>query len=279
MIKTIRERLLIATLSISKWVAKKYDPKATKAVEQKFKTHGANIGQFQKELVDNEEIKAIEKIANRMRVFHNENTLPWGDNGERLIPVEHYMDYLKEMEKMKTEFDKEVKKFLKNYLNLKEKARVDLNGLFNEKDYPANIEDKFGVRVRFIPVPDTEDIRIDLPAEEVEKIQGDLVETVNSRLADAVGDIWTRLQSVLKRVTETLSGDKAFKNTIMTNITDLLKIVPKLNIYNDPKIDEICKEMKKVVVNPDNLRKDAKLKKKTCKTAQEVLDKMSAFMG
>ena len=277
-IKTLRERLLIATLSISKWVAKKYDPKATKAVEQKYHT-GTNVGQFQKELVDNEAIKSIEKIANKMRIFHNENTLPWGNNGERLIPVEHYLDYLKKIEKMQTEFNKEVKKFIADYPNLKEKARQSLNGLFNEKDYPANIENKFGVRIHAVQIPDTDDIRIDLPDDEVAKIREDIAETVTSRLADAVDDIWTRLQSVLKRVTETLNTDKAFKNTIMTNITDLLKIVPKLNIYNDPKITEICKEMKKVVVDPDNLRKDEKLKKKTCKTAQEVLDKMSAFMG
>lgn len=282
----VTENAIIIALSISQWTARVKDKVATASVEKSFNTHG-NAGQFQKSLVEGDILKEIQQLTSEMRTYHNENTLPWGDNGERFLPIipvgkggkTTYHDYMSVMSQLKSKFEDKVAEFVKLYPTLKDEARRRLNGLYVESDYPDNIESKFGVRITPSAVPASENLNVNLPEAEVQKLREELGIEVNSKLQSAIADIWKRLEKVVKNMSDKLKeSDPKFKDSLVNNIKDIIKIAPKLNIFNDPKINEMCKEMKKLTVEPDAIRKDIVTRKNVAKNADEILKKMQAFM-
>jgi len=275
----VTENALIVAVSISQWVARKQDKIATKAVEKKFDTSG-NAGAFQKALVDSELLKEIQQIASELRTYHNTNTLPWGDNGDRFLPMTNYHEYMGVISQLKAKFEDKVKEFEKEYPALKADARMRLNGLFSEDDYPNDISSKFGIRIRPMPVPATEHMNVNLPEEELKRLKEEMGIEVENRLQTAINDIFKRLEKTVYNMVERLKDvDNKFKDSLVDNVKDIIKLAPKLNVYNDPKITELCKDMKKLVVNPNLLRADVITRKETCKKAEDILKKMKSFVA
>lgn len=279
-IEKLTEKALIATLNISQWVARREDKRATKAVENEFHTN-SHIGNFQKNLVDKDYIKPITQIAQEMRQFHNSNTLAWGDNGDRLLPIGNYMEYMAKMLSLKSAFQDEAKKFIAIYPEVVDKARQELNGLFKDSDYPKHIEDKFGVRIMFNPVPVTDDIRVtNLSDDDIQEIKNGLQFDIQDRLNIAVKDIVERIKVAVGKIAERLEDpDNKFKDSLIGNLKDLIKVIPKLNLFNDPKINEVTEEMKKLVVDPDTLRKNKSTRKLVKASAEEVLKKVDGYFN
>ena len=245
--KNLRNKLIIAQLNISQWGAKTYDKKATKSVESAFHTNH-DIGKFYKEIVDTDELKKIGKISSKLRLWHVENTLPWGDNGDRLLLVTNYQNYKDKISELSLNFDKEVEKFISKYPELRSQAKIRLNGLYNNDDYPDNIENKFGVRINYFPIPDENDIRLTLPDADLNEIKNNLTSIKNIRLEDAVKDLWIRIEMIIERMINKLSDkDSKFKNSLVDNISDLIQIIPKLNIFDDSKLNKTIKNPRKRV--------------------------------
>ncbi len=139
---SLKDQAIIVGVKISKWSGRKYDTKATSEVNA---AHGTkNAGRFNKILIDEKAIGAITQAEGRIRTFQNENTLPWGDNGDRVLPATHYFAYTSGLKPLIDEFDSQVKTFVADYQDL-----ID-----------GEIASRFGVKLSFQPMPDTEDFRI-----------------------------------------------------------------------------------------------------------------------
>src|SRR5581483_521043 len=116
--KNLSERALLVNVKISKWTGKKYDKKVSKEIEKEHNAHDA--GKFNKTLIAEKELKDIKSIASKVRGFHYEQTLPWGDNGDRLLPVTNYFEFGNEIRLFRSQFNEAVKVFIRDYPNLKE---------------------------------------------------------------------------------------------------------------------------------------------------------------
>ena len=81
----VRHQLLCVQLNISCWEARRQDKKVNREVAE---AHGTptSVGRYHKDLLpDCEEHQAILKIRNAWRVWHYDQTLPWGNDGSRVI--------------------------------------------------------------------------------------------------------------------------------------------------------------------------------------------------
>ena len=90
---SIAASAVLVELNISVWPASKVDKEMTEQVNN---DAGAVYGaaQTKKNLFAGTRMrKDIEKFAARVRLFHNQHTLPWADKGERLLPTKLFMDY------------------------------------------------------------------------------------------------------------------------------------------------------------------------------------------
>jgi predicted DNA-binding protein YlxM (UPF0122 family) len=276
--KGLRTKSLTVAFTISQWSARKYDKKISKEVEEQHQARDA--GRYNKVLVAGEHLKQIQQIASKARTFHYEQTLPWSDTGERLITTENYMNYVSEMAKLKDEYETRVQEFIANYPEVVADARLRLNGMFVEADYPKQYEisAKFAFKTSFMPLPDTDDIRLDISQNEVDYIKTSVENAMIERLREAVKDTWKRIKDQLSHMKEKLSDKQAiFKNSLFDNLEELIELLPRLNVTDDPNIVAICDDMKKLVVNPDNVRNNYTLRNKTANEVNEVMNKFESF--
>lgn len=274
---SLNEKAMVVYLNISSWSARKYDRKISKEIETRYNADEA--GRYNKVLIAKEHQLNIKKIISNARTFHYENSLPWNDNGGRLLPSANYFNYVKSIREFQDEYEQEVAKFLSVYPNLKEEARDRLNGMFNEEDYPHvdSLKEKYAFQNQIAPVPDADDFRVNLSDEEVETIRESIKEQMKNSTELAMQDLWDRLFKVVERMIERLSDpDKKFKNSLVENITGLCDLLPKLNITNDQRLNSATREIqeKLTAYDPEVLRQNKTIRNQTAVEAQKIFDKM-----
>jgi hypothetical protein len=82
---SLTSRAMLCSLSISVWSARKHDPDASEEIAAR---HGAqsDAGRYHKMLLPKAALAKIQKIVSEARQEHCFMTLPWDDNGYRVLP-------------------------------------------------------------------------------------------------------------------------------------------------------------------------------------------------
>jgi hypothetical protein len=275
--------LMLSTLNMSMWSARKHDKKVSQEVASNHNTD-IDVGRYNKVLIARDAVEEIKKITNKVRTFHYENTLPWHDDGARILPNANFFVYSEKMREFREEFENAVNKFIANYPVYVQEARKRLNGLFKQEDYPSEtkIKEKFGFRIYFDPLPTAEDFRVSLKQGDAERIKRDISHRLNQAQARAMNDLWQRLYDAVSKMSERLNDpDARFKNSLVGNLVELTQLLPKLNFLNDPKLegmrkkveDELCKH------SPEILRGNSITREDTAKEADKILKAMAGYVG
>jgi hypothetical protein len=287
----VTERAMMVNLSISQWTAVKNDRKVTREVAD---AHGSqeDMGKFAKSLVAKETLEDIRRIASTARLAHYKRTLPWKDGGDRLLSSAGYFAYGEEMRELQTAFGQAVDKFCTGYDAAREDARIKLNGLFDESDYPAtsDIRSKFALVFDVSPMPDSADFRVDLGAEETARIKSQIESDSRAMLDKAMRSVWERMADVIGHMTDRLKayqelpGGKVqspFRDSLVSNVVELLDILPTLNITEDARIKQFAADIRANLVqySPAQLRESETLRADVASRADEILSKMSNFLG
>ena len=145
----ITERAMLAAVHISIWTAVKHDRKISRDVADQ---HGAHqgAGRYNKQLLRGaDKLDELRTLAGQVRQYFYKITLPWSDEGFRLLPSNLYFDLTTRMREFEASFEQGVESFLQIYPQYIEQVRPELNGLFREEDYPAadKLRRKFGVKL------------------------------------------------------------------------------------------------------------------------------------
>lgn len=277
--KQLTEKALLVNLTISQWSAHKYDRKVSRKIEEEHNAH--NAGRFNKILIAEDALKEVQKVAGEARSFLYANTLPWGNNGDRLLPSTNYFELVNTIRDLKARFETASAAFIADYPLLKEDARRRLNGMFNEADYPSVqvIETKFNMQITLLPISDTDDFRIKVDEEEVNNLKAQMELEINSRITTATRDIWQRIKDAVERMVTTL-GDKdaVFRDSLVTNIRDLVQVLPRLNFTGNDDISNAIEDMKSLLVDPVILRKNKKIRNTKAEEAKAILAKINDFI-
>jgi len=279
----INEKAMLVTLNISQWNARRADDKATDEILQ---ANGARrgSGRFNKLLVSLASVKRYQRAANDARTFHYANTLPWDDEGARVLPSENYFAYTKKMRELQAHFQHAVDEFIGDYPSLIRQARQDLGGLFNPADYPSvdTVREKFRLETRVSPLPDSGDFRVSLGDDEVKAIQGDIEARVKAQVTTAIQDLWGRLHRAVNHLAEKLrDSDTIFRDSLVGNIKELTDVLPRLNITEDASLGQMINEARATLANldPDTLRENEGERKQAVDKAEDILKKMAGYMG
>lgn len=273
--QNLTEKAMLVRLSVSQWTARKYDRQVSKEVDT---THGVeNAGRYNKVLIALESIKKISRVANDARTFHYNNTLPWSDEGQRILPALNFMTYSKKMRQLHQEFDNAVSDFLQGFPALKADAKNRLNGLYHENDYPDQdtLKLKYRFDVSILPIPAGDNFIVDLVDDSLKEIQGEIDFKVESALVEATKDIWRRISAVLDHMINKLSTEGAtFRNSLVGNVVELVELLPKFNLGNDPEMEAVRKELEQKIctLDPDDLRNNGSFREQAIEDAKSILD-------
>lgn len=288
----MHKRAVLVSLKISSWSARKYDKKVTQETNA---AHGADAdaGRYNKKLIpgDAPEYKALIQHINEMRDVHYQNTLPWTDDGWRILTIKNYAEYMELMRKGRAKFEDLLDEFVSAYPRLRADARVKLNGMWRDEDYPSDIEERFSFAYEPAPMPSGGDYRVDLPAAEIKLLEKRTEERVKAAYAEAQNDAVRRLYEVVANIKERLSATREkkdgtkdaaiFRDSLIQNARDLCDVLKRINLNDDPKLEQFRRETELLAgsTEPETLREDAKVRTDTATRAQSILDAMNAVYG
>lgn len=279
----IHSRAMLVSLRLSTWTARKYDKRISNQVAAE---HGASMdaGRYNKMLIPGDALsyKAIMQLAGSIRTEHYQNTLAWSDEGWRLLPTANYMKYTEFTRKSKGEFSSLLEDFVQEYPMLRESARVRLNGMYRDEDYPAvsQVHGKFGFYLDFAPLPARGDFRVDLPSEEIRRIESECQSKVIDATKTAMDDCWQRLYTCVKHIQERLgTPDAIFRDSLMSNAVELCDVLQRLNVTGDSNLESMRAEIADYIAcqDPDTLRENDTLREDTATLAEDIISRMAAF--
>ena len=283
----ISEKAMLVALSISAWSGRKYDKDATKEVADNHGTDATRAGRFNKILVNPSSLKDITSISGNARNYTMSVTLPWLNDGIRIIPVDIYLEYTQRMSEYRTQFNQAVDKLLVEYDALVKQARLDLNGLFKESDYPSeeSIRRKHAFNVRVFNLPDSGDFRVSLSESEFQstkqEIEQNLAEAQENAVRDVFDRVSMRMKHIIKRLNEVETTEgKGIRESMMRNVSELADMLPKLNITGNQEIDAVARQIKQDLasISSDDLRENQSSRIAAKQAANDILNKVSAYI-
>ena len=264
---SISSSALLVELNISVWPASKLDRDVTDKVNTDASAvRGAS--QTKKNLFAGTSLrKDISDFAARVRLYHNKHTLPWADKGERMLPTALFMDYKQTMNGFEQTFNMMCQNFFIEYPRLVVEAPTNLGTMYKAEDYPdlTDVMLKFGFRRTVKPVPEAGDFRLDIPAYDLEEMRSEFIAQQDNKLAEAMREPWDRLHEMLvgisKKLTDVEGDDskKRYHDTLISNPIELCELLTKLNVTNDPKLEEARRQLEVAMVTADieEIKEDA----------------------
>ena len=279
----ITERAMLAAIHISVWTAIKHDRKVSREVAEQHGAH-AGAGRYNKQLLrEAERLESLRSLSGQIRQYFYKITLPWSDEGYRLLPAHFYFELTTKMREFEQAFAQQVEEFLAVYPSYIEQVRPELNGLFREEDYPSTekLRNKFGVKLEVLPIPSGNDFRVTLSEEEQARVAREIDDNVRQSLQKGTEDLWTRLKGVVAHMVERLNEHESrFHASLVTNIGELVDLLPSLNVNQDAELDRFAEEIRNRLCGftARDLKKNEILRTATANDAAEILTKMDAVL-
>jgi hypothetical protein len=269
----ITERAMLAAVHISIWTAVKHDRKVSRDVADQ---HGAHqgAGRYNKQLLRGaDKLDELRTLAGQIRQYFYKITLPWSDEGFRLLPSNFYFDLMARMREFEAGFEQGVESFLGVYPQYIEQVKPELNGLFQEEDYPAveKLRKKFGVKLEVLPIPSGADFRVEMSAEEQALVSHEIDLNV----------LWKRLREVVAHMVDRLNEPESrFHGSLVTNVLDLVEILPRLNVNGDTDLNRFAEQVKERLCNysAQDLKKHDLLRVTTAADAANIVAEMDGLL-
>ncbi|MGB6132809.1 MAG: hypothetical protein WBG54_13595 [Acidobacteriaceae bacterium] len=279
----INERAMLAAVHISIWTAIKHDRKVSREVAEQ---HGAyaGAGRYNKQLLrEAERLESLRALSGQIRQYFYKITLPWSDEGYRLLPAHFYFELTTKMREFEHAFAQQVEEFLAVYPSYIDQVRPELNGLFREEDYPSTdkLRNKFAVKLEVLPIPSGDDFRVTLSEEEQARVAREIDENVRQSLQKGTEDLWTRLKGVVSHLIERLNEPESrFHSSLVTNIGELVDLLPRLNVNQDEELNRFAGEIRDRLCGfaARDLKKNEILRAATANDAAQILGEMDAVL-
>ena len=282
---SIQTDCMIVNLQIGVWMGYRLDKEESRKVTE---ANGADAdaARVNKHIVPKEDMKGITAAGNQVRTHFYSNTLPWKDNGDRLLTRKRYMPFIETHEKLVGNFIDAVDEFVGTlYPRAVARAEFRMGTLFKEADYPAprDLKRKFYCNLDIDAVTMPEMLKGCFEDKEAyEKAKADAEAAMTARTVKAVGSLWGQLAEMLSHFGSKLSDENAiFRDSTITNLQELVDMMPDLNFTNDPNLTRIAAEIERTLLGyePKDLRKQDKVRKAAAEDAARILEEMSGFMG
>lgn len=307
---SIASSAMIGSLNISVWEARKLD-RSTQA--EVLATKGAKsrrAATVSKHLFSEcPSLEAIKTLRGEARVWFNNATLPWDDNGGRLITTAQYVRVMDQAARYEQRFNHLIETFLNVYQTEISKQAFEMGALFDRSEYPPadNVRGKFKFSLSVSPVPLAGDFRVDIGNEAAAQLKAQYVRVMEQRVAGAVSDTWQRVKAqvewVHERMTAVLEHDPDAVEEIPTtdeNGTvvrvdikkkrrpklydsmleqglELCQLLKDLNVTNDPRLERARQDLEAALtrVDLDSLKESTELQRATKSAMQDILDKFA----
>ena len=289
---TLREKCVLVRLRVKEFPNKKNDPVLTRKLANLVKADPSAL-ESKKTLLDCPAIKDLAKIKGDTRNnIINRLGSAW-EVGERIM-ANALMDQLEYEYAIAEQSWNDAKDRLRDQAEAAiERARRRLGDAFDPDDYPSveEIVGRFTMKLTYRLVPDTHDFRIDnLSHDRNEKLRVDIQTDVDDCIKDAMKSVEDRLIDTVSHLGEVCAkyGHDAkgkvigrFKDSTVDKVTELAKLLPHLNITDDPRIAKAATELKAKLSNitPDKIKNSLGERERIVADTKSILDNLGGVYG
>lgn len=309
-ITSITAASMLGSINMSVWEARKQDKKTAEEVTTSKGARSKRAATVHKHLFSEcPALEAIKTLRGEVRQWFNRVTLPWDDNGRRIITTAQYLAVTEQAAKYQRRFDDLVRVFLRTYSTEISKQAFEMGALFDRTEYPHEDEVTAKFRFSFVvePMPTAGDFRVDIGHEAQRQMREQYEQAMTERVQGAVADAWQRVKEqvewVHERMTAVLAYDPDAVEEVKTLDTEgnvlsvdikkkrrpklydsmleqgleLCTLLRDLNVTNDPRLEEARRTLETTLsrVDMDSLRESPELQKSTRAAMQDILDKFA----
>jgi len=147
--------------------------------------------------------------------------------------------------------------------------------------YRYTLRHRFYADLEIDVVSEAKDFRVDIEKGEAERVKSQIEGSIQRRINDAMGDLWSRLSERLEHYREKTADEKAvFRDSLVTNLQDIVDLIPSLNLIDDPELERIADDIRSSIYGIDakDLRKDGAVRKHAATEADRIMTEMEGLM-
>jgi hypothetical protein len=266
------------------WRPEKTDKAITATTNQSLGV-ASGRGHYDKQIFSPEFMKGLREHTSKTKAYYYSHTLPWEDKVARLISTRTVEEVSIQLNRAVTQYEEILRQTVGDE-NAYESAiydqRIYMGSAWNYGDYPRReaFMNKYHASLSILPLVTTTDLRCELSDALKQQIIISVERDMEERFRLAMADCWKRLYEPVKKMAETLADPKqAFRDTLVTNVREVVDVMPELNILNDPKLNEMVARVRDTLafVEPDDLREDLFDRAEYAKKADELADILNSM--
>lgn len=260
------------------WTGRGQDKELTQQLARDRNVTAADV-KVDKNRVAKKYLDPITQQDGKIRAIHRRLTLPWSDEGMRVLPTRMLEQWDEKVIPELNVRDNRVAEFISNWDEIVDEARHRLKSMFREEDYPSvsKLRRRFSYSISSQPFPTENDFRVDLNQANLDRIKRGLEENIRNSLRDSTQELWNRLYAVVNHVATRWSEDGKVYDSAIGNINEVVELLPALNLANDPALNELTDEVRKRLssVNVECVRGNKSTKKAIAQDAKRLAAKIA----
>jgi hypothetical protein len=220
-----------------------------------------------KKLIDTKHpaYKAATAIKSQASAFWRGLTLPYPQEGVRLIRQADVTTFEERMSDFKAQLDAAVANLQLEYEVIKEKAREKLGSLYNAEDYPSTLEGVFSISWEYPPIEPPQYLMTFNPQlyeQERSRIQHRFEEAVTLAENAFADELSGLISHLVERLTDEPDGKKkAFKASTIENFKEFYQNFQRMNVRSNANLESLISQANNLVsgITPNDLRQSNEL--------------------
>jgi hypothetical protein len=263
--------------------------------EAESKAYGAgNVNKHLFQGTDNRVKVAISKYT-EVYTFVKDNTVPW-TTGVELLNIDHYMDFTSGLRQridkanaavsdLVNNWDFEVQKDLARLSAIEQAKGRPTGSLADADNYPhaSEIGDRFGIEVRYMPVPTAGDFRVNISDEDKASLQKQLEDAEDAAAKHVIREMLEPMERAIEKLNVPIGADgSVFRDSLIDNIVATAERMERVNLSDDPSVTDKIAELKSLATtyanNKEMLRKAPDVRKKAASQISELMGQMAGLV-
>jgi len=270
--ENVFKKACLIQLSTSTWMG-------SKMLEQ---SHMAKVSQNsewlrgRKLLINPEVLGPLHTSTHQARNLVKQYSLPFPITSLYLIPKESLAFVDERLNYQKYIFKEKVEAFVATFDLAREEAKRHLGDLFNEADYPMDIQSKFRFNWQYISidVPGKGKILSPEVYEREKKKFEDMMTEARDMAAVALREEFAEIvNNLVEKLSKDSSQPKTIKSSMFNKLSEFLSELTTRNIFDDQKLTELASLARDTIsgISPYGLNYNAQMKERM-KTAMTTLN-------
>ena len=225
--------------------------------------------------------------------YVKDNTVPW-TTGVELLNIDHYMDFTTGLRRLIDAANDAVNDLVANWDH---EVRADLQrlqdiayakgktNLADPNDYPEadEVAARFGIEVRYMPVPTTGDFRVGISDEDKASLQQQLDDATANATRHVLTEMIEPMRRAVSKLTVKIGDDGSiFRDSLIDNLVDVSSRMARVNISDDPVVTEKIKDLQSLIGtyanNKDMLRNNQSVREKAATQIDGLMSQMAGLV-